>query len=201
LQEICAAVADAKARLQEPEASSTDTSPEASIAVTSPEASSTVSSPEASSTVTLPEARSAVTSPEASSTVTSLDALFAAALTPSATSKVQNLHPGVKGSTSVTVDRFEDQHAAVVTVRAAVHLKPCDGAAEACVPMSDNIPTVDVAVAFASSLAAQAAVTGSQYASSVHTMYVAVIAFAIIHEYDVYACLQCVRYAFMQEDA
>jgi hypothetical protein len=65
----------------------------------------------------------------------------------------------------VHVNRFEDQNAAMITVRAAVRLSPCIGADDSCVPVSENIPTVDIAVAFASSLAAQAAVSGSKCAS------------------------------------
>lgn len=99
--------------------------------------------------------------PEASSSVIAPDEQLAAALASSNTSNVQVLHPGVLGSSSVRVDRFEE--AAMITVRAAVRITPCTGTDDnACFPVLKSDPSLDVAAAFASSVAAQAALSCSK---------------------------------------
>jgi hypothetical protein len=99
-------------------------------------------------------------------TTVSQVAHFAAALGSSKTSRIQVLHPGVEGSSSVQVGRFEDDYAATVTVRASVKIIPCTGDGDECVPEVNKERSMDVAVAFASSIAAQAAVSCSKCAAN-----------------------------------
>lgn len=103
---------------------------------------------------------SVVSTPEPapdSGTRASSEAQLAAALAESSSSSDQALHPGVHGSSSVSVDRFEDQQVAMVTIRAAVRLTPCSGGGSgACVVLEEE-PRLDMAAAFASSVASQAA--------------------------------------------
>jgi hypothetical protein len=98
------------------------------------------------------------------------DAKLAAALSGAHVERLEIFHPGVQGSSSVSIDRFEDQQTAMVTVRAAVRVTPCTGAdGEVCVPIMDQEPGLDVAVAFAASAAAQAAVSCSKCDTSACT--------------------------------
>ena len=112
----------------------------------------------ASDVTAVPSAGDTVVSPADSVTVNSVEEQLAAFLSSGPSSNVQALHPGVQGSSSVRVDRLEHQHAAIVTVSAAVRLNPCTGAESgACVPVLDQHPSLDMAVTFASSVAMQTA--------------------------------------------
>lgn len=79
-------------------------------------------------------------------------------------SNIKILHPGIEGSSSVHVECSEEKQAAMITVRAEVRVTPCTTAVDGeCVPMPANHASMDVAAAFASSIAAQAAVSCSKY--------------------------------------
>ena len=90
---------------------------------------------------------------------------------------IQPLHPGIDGSSSVTIAMYKEQRTAVVTVQAAVRVHPClqsrDSSSDTeCLLPCGREPHMDVAVAFAASAAAQAATDCSRCALH-HSCFVA----------------------------
>ena len=74
------------------------------------------------------------------------------------------LHPGVRGSSSISMATSEDGRTAVVTVRAAVEVSPCDSGADECLAAHEEDTQEGVAVAFAAASAADSAAECSRCA-------------------------------------